>query len=54
MESLITDKNQRDLKKLAGYISKSMSFENDISEKVKKKMDTTAYPNPLTECKPPM
>ncbi|XP_041352672.1 ral GTPase-activating protein subunit beta-like isoform X2 [Gigantopelta aegis] len=53
MESLITDENQNDLEKLAGYIEKSISFEKEVSERVRWEKAATPYPNPLTECKPP-
>lgn len=43
-----------DLEKLEQVIRNQMAFENKVKDKFKQEQGKTSYPNPATECQPPM
>ena len=53
LESLSNEKEREDLEKMKGFIEKSSAFEEEVSLKASMARQTTSYPNPKTECKPP-
>ena len=53
MDSLSNEKEREDLEKMKGFIETTVAFEEDVSLKASMARQTTPYPDPSTECKPP-
>lgn len=53
LESLSNEHEREDLEKMKSFIDASAAFEKNIAEKARKARETTSYPDPMTECKPP-
>ena len=53
LDSLSNEKEREDLEKMKGFIETTVAFEEDVSLKASMARQTTPYPDPSTECKPP-
>lgn len=53
LESVLTEKQLGDVEKMESLIEQVATFENEVSHRAKVERETTPFPDPLTECKPP-
>jgi hypothetical protein len=49
----VTDDKRPNLNKLKSFMEKQAQFEEQISQTKQKEMQSMAFPNQDTECKPP-
>ena len=50
---MLTESQAADVEKIGSLIEQVTAFENEVSLKAKSERESTPFPDPATECKPP-
>jgi hypothetical protein len=53
LDALTNEKEREDLEKMKSFIESTMVHERQVTQEAKRTRETTAFPDPSTECKPP-